>query len=331
MKLEEAVRIWLSQKKESTRKSFERRITRCINLIGPSRALTKITVMDVQRYAEEIRDHTFIRDGKREHYSATTIREEFKAVRVFFNWCVKKQLLKISPARLLERPYVERDTSRDKAMSDEDLQTLLAYTQNIIREHAIIRFASETACRRGEVCSLRISNLNLEKHLLFTDPKTDKVVKIYTAVVFGKTGEREVGFYEATAQALRRYLLRRPICDHDFVFVTDRRKAITADYMDLILHRIADAIKRDWDYELTHCNIHAMRHRIGHAMGDNHTPLTLIATKLGHRSEVTTMTYLPKDHKSAWAEAASHSLTPHVPEVKTDNVIDITEHLKRLK
>jgi integrase len=329
MKLQEAVTIWLSQKKDSTRKSFERRIMRCVNLIGPALNLNKITVMDLQRYSEEIRHHTFIREGKTEHYSSTTIREEFKAVRVFFNWCVKNGLLKLSPARLLALPYLERDTTRDKAMSDEDLQTLLAYTQNIIREHAIIRFASETACRRGEVASLRISNLNLSNPLIFSDPKTNQEIKIYTAIVFGKTGEREVGFYEATAMALRKYLIRRPICDHDFVFVTDKRNAITADYLDLILQRLAKSIKADWDYELTHCNIHAMRHRIGHAMGDNHTPLTLIATKLGHRSETTTMTYLPKDHKSAWAEAASHSLSPVIPEDKKP-IIDLSAYLKKL-
>lgn len=328
MKLQEAVYIWLSQKKDSTRKSFERRIMRCVNLIGPALTLTKISVMDLQRYSEEIRNHTFIREGQREHYSATTIREEFKAVRVFFNWCVKNQLLKISPARLLELPYVERDTSRDKAMSDEDLQTLLAYTQTIIREHAIIRFVSETACRRGEACSLRLSNLNLDKPIIFTDPKTSQEVKIYTAIVFGKTGEREVGFYEPAAQALRRYIIRRPICDHDFVFVTSKRKPITDDYLDLVLRRLAASIKKDWDYELGHWNIHAMRHRIGHAMGDSHTPLTLIATKLGHRSETTTMTYLPKDHKSAWAEAATHSLNPVIPEPK-DNIINLSDYRKK--
>jgi integrase len=98
--------------------------------------------------------------------------------------------------------------------------------------------------------------------------------------------------------------------------------------MDMILQRLAGFIERDWGYTLQNWNIHAMRHRIGHAMGDRHTPLTLIATKLGHRSEVTTMTYLPRDHKSAWAEAASHSLSPVVPQEKT-NIIDITEFLKK--
>src|SRR5690348_2290285 len=197
MLFREAVQIWLDQKKASTRKSYERRIMRCVNRVGGDLPLEKITVSDIHRYAEDLKTYRFEdSEGKLQAYSPTTLREEIKTVHIFFNWCVDKELLDKSPARLTELPLVPVDNTRDKAMTDKDLEVLLAFTQNMPREHALVRFISETACRRGEAATVLMADINLANPHKVYDLFLKQEVEIYTALVGGKTGLREVGFYK---------------------------------------------------------------------------------------------------------------------------------------
>src|SRR5690606_23953786 len=79
------------------------------------------------------------------------------------------------------------------------------------RELAMLMFVAETAARPGEVASLRLDDLDLER---------------LEATVNGKTGKRTVVFSRHTAQALadwlemRRHLMSCWKKEHDYVFVS---------------------------------------------------------------------------------------------------------------
>lgn len=314
MQLSEAIYTFLTGYKQQTRKTYKRYLNQLEGFIGGGMPLEKITVLDIARYSELMREHR-LKSGR--GYALKTLHTAFKSVKTFFNWCVENNLLPESPARTMEVPAIEDVNTRDKAMSDEDLRTLLAYTQNMPREYALIRFASETAARRGGVVSLRLGHLDLN------NPRYVDGQEVYVARIRNKGGKLvEVGFYVTAAQALRRWLLIRPHCEHDYVFTTNRLKPMSDDYADQILRRLASKIKRDWGYEMTNWNFHSMRHRMGHKMGDKNVPISLIAAKLTHRDIMTTARYyLQNDKESAWSSAAGMTLDPQVPEVSSDRNI----------
>lgn len=320
----EGVSIWLSQLKETTARTYRRRIKRCLDLIGRDMPLTEITIGDIHRYARLVRDYTFERNGEQHHYSPRTIAEEFNTVKVFFSWCKKNELIEKSPATILIISKDEMSNStRNKAMSDEDLEILLAFTQNMPREHALIRFQSEAATRTGELISLRTKNISLTEPRNVQHPVTGELVEIYTAIVNGKTGERVVGFFKTAAQALRLWLMKRPVCNHDYCFVTNRGNPLTARYVNQLMKRLAIKIDKQWDKRLVNTNIYSFRHRMGHVMGDANTALPLISAKLGHKSPNSTMHYLPNDAESAWVQSASTVVEPDKHQNK--DIIDLTK------
>ncbi|MEL6528113.1 MAG: site-specific integrase, partial [Chloroflexota bacterium] len=298
MRLDQAVELWVNQQTPQTAKTYAKYANKLMEYIAPGIALAEITPLDMNRYLNGIKGYTFTSpDGEEKHYAIKTMSNHVKHIKIFFSWCVKDaDLLDKSPARLLKVPTVPLTDTRSKAMSDRDLETLLTYTQNKLREHAIIHFAADTACRIGALSNLRIRDLSIDEPLVLDDGSS-----VYTAKVRLKGGNyANVGFSPKAARALREWLVRRPACDHDYVFVTQRRKKMSTDYIGTVLRRLAKDIERDWNYKLTHYNIHSLRHRMGHKMFDDRVNPALVQRKLNHASIETTLKhYAPTDYESA--------------------------------
>lgn len=319
MLLSQALDLWLERYKPSSRSINEHRLNRFLKFVPPSIPLADVSVHDILRYERGLKAHRFMRDDKPHPYAPKTIRMHIVAVKTFFNWCIKHELIEVNPTRLMDTPLEPIDKSRDKVMSDEDLQVLLAYVQTRPFQKALVTFAYQTAARTGEVCSLRKAHLNLDKPTVVYDPVHKKDVKFYRAIVDGKTGEREVGFYHDAAIALRRWLLMRPNVEHDYVFVTRAGTPLTSNTCKKVMGRLKAGIKRDLDFDMTNCSIQSMRKRMGYAMGDSKAALTLIQEKLGHKNPQTTMIYMPKDSASAYTRAADHIVKPALPESDSED------------
>lgn len=316
MLLSQAIDYWLETNKETSQDINSQRLRRFMKFVAPELALADVTVHDIFRFEKGMKAYRFERDGKHVPYAVKTLYMTMQAVCIFFNWCVEHELIEQNPTRLMKLPVVPVDKSRDKVMSEADLQTLLAYVRTKPLQNALVTFAYQTAARTGEVCSLGLANLRTSlkhPHTVY-DPLQECEVEFYTAVVDGKTGQREVGFYKEAATALRRWLVKRPVVNHDFVFVTKFGTPLNAGTCKQIMRRLKLGIQKDLDYEMANCNIQSMRHRMGHAMGDAHVPPALIQAKLGHKDiEITISTYMPKDDASAHSRAAAHTVMPLLP------------------
>lgn len=320
LSLADAVEIWLERYKDSSREINAHRIGRFLEFVAPSIPLTDVDVIDILRYQQGLKAYRFIHKGKETPYSQKTLRMHMLCVKIFFNWCQKKELLKKSPARLMEAPAEPIDETRDKVMEEDDLQIILAFTKPNPLKSAFVHFSYESACRTGEVCSLRISNLNLDKPLVWIDPNNGTKILYYTTIVSGKTGPREVSFYSDTAKALRRWLIMRPVLEHDYVFVTRTGKPYTANQAKQVMRRIREGIKKHLGHTVKVGNIQSMRKRMGHVMGDANTPQTRIQNKLGHKRSETTLVYIPKDTASAFGQAGNFTVEPKLPDNGTDKI-----------
>jgi len=310
MLLREAIDIWLSQHIATTRESYSRPITYMLNRVGAELELDDITPADMVRYSRYILE--------REDYAIKTKEKHIKTTKTFFNWLVKMDFLLKSPARVLKTPKVPRRVNREKAITDADLEVLLAYLQLDqsaagVRNYALVRFLADTGARGGGVVGLKIVNLFLNE--------------MYALIVEKGNKARKVAFSEECARALRVWLLRRPAIKSAYVFLSLRgkNKKLTVNYVGTILFRAVQYVKRDWGYTIQRANPHSMRHRIGHKMADERETPRAIADALGHERIMTAQeSYVDYDFEDIAEKVRRHSLAGQRPRSAEEKIIDLT-------
>lgn len=103
-------------------------------------------------------------DGILERGSPGAAQHAFAAVRKFFNWCVERGLLEVSPCMGMKNPT--KPKSRDWVLSDEELRLVWrAATQVGYPVGPITQLLILTGQRRGEVAGMRWPDLDLADKL----------------------------------------------------------------------------------------------------------------------------------------------------------------------
>ena len=126
--------------KPRTTKDYERLLTRHFKFKG--KKLFEITRADIQKSLAKL-IHT-----PSEHHHA------YVAVRVFFNWAYRKELIETNPADRLQKP--KRTQSRERVLDERELAQVL--TTALTHEWpygAIVALCILTGMRRGEVAMLQ--------------------------------------------------------------------------------------------------------------------------------------------------------------------------------
>lgn len=256
--LDFAVRFFLEKlRNKQTRKTYNYCLAEFQKVVGEGRTLQSITPVDVQKY---------INAQVGRNNKPYTIYKRHKELRAFFNWCIRMKYLEDNPALAvkLKKPDVPVD-ERD-VISIEDILKLKHYLE-VTRDAkllAMVSFLADTGCRRGGIANLKISDLDLDNR---------------TAMVFEK-GEklREVDYSEGTANALRTWLEKRPICDHNYVFTGSSKP-----YAPMQAPSIAQVIRRRCaSAGIGSFGTHTFRHRKGFEMFKTGAAPILVAKVLGH-------------------------------------------------
>jgi integrase len=90
-----------------------------------------------------------------------------KLVSKFFNWCVDADILAVSPAAGIKKPFAER--SRDRVLTDDELQAVWRAADSIGYPFGtIVQLLALTGQRRGEVAGMRWDEIEGD---LWTLPK----------------------------------------------------------------------------------------------------------------------------------------------------------------
>lgn len=118
--------------------------------IWGERALNSISRDDVMRVIDDVVART----------SAATGHNRFVYARHFFNWCVGRGYLDVSPMAKLNPPPKARD--RDRVLSDNELSRIFVAARKMEYPYgAIIMLLILTAQRKSEVAGIRWSELNI--------------------------------------------------------------------------------------------------------------------------------------------------------------------------
>ena len=272
--LADAIALFLSQKTAGSAKAYGVELIPLRDWVGPNRPVAAVNALELVQYV--------VRECPPERYAPATRLKKVKAIRIFFNWLVKKRLITESPASLVDLPRVPRELTRQKAMPDEDARLLIQYAEGNTtlsarrpRDLALFLMMYDTGIRRGEAAGLTVEALDLDRK---------------QAYIFGKGRRHMIRWGSACHLALVAWLEDHP--GRGALF-HPQGKPMQAASISQIIRRACKVLKiNSW-------GAHSLRHAFGHRLADNGVPITLAQVALGHESDASTKVYFPHDLPSA--------------------------------
>jgi integrase/recombinase XerD len=284
MKLIDALEIYLRQyTKAHTRYNYERVLRPLVEHLGTTISADRVRAIDLQEWVNNIH-HQAIRFENHPRrkpevgsLSPHTIYSRVKCIRAFFNWLVKMDVIppEKNPVRNLKQKRLTRAVSDKRIATDAEIQRLTMVVYGHQRNYAMFLFMRDTACRSMEVAGLTLAKLHVDG--------------LYAEVLGKGDIERDSFFGEECAHALRRWLLRRPIVEHDYVFCATRKP-----YAPLTPTAVSDMIERAAVAAGIERPLHA--HHIRHWRATNliqqNVDIPTVAAAIGDTIETTQAHYL---------------------------------------
>lgn len=224
-------------------------------------------------------------------FARRTIARKLSAVRSFFRYLHREELLDANPARAVRSPKLQRSLpawlTRDDARKLFDHAEARAADNSFrgVRDLAIFETFYGSGMRLSELCGLDLADLDLVAD---------------QAKVRGKgRKERIVPLGASASRVLRRYELRRSEVlqksggDRNAVFISERGKRLSARQVQNIVTGLLRTIADDEGL-----SPHALRHSFATHLLDAGADLMAVKELLGHASLSTTRiyTHTSKEH-----------------------------------
>lgn len=276
MKLGQAVNLFVrGYRNDQTRHTYEIVMSHLLQHIDASLDVADIHPVDLVEYGQLIDQNPAWAEATRRKYA--------KSVKTFFNWLEKIEAVAKSPAKnVIRARKLPTYISRDKAITDDELNALLTWSQFKPRYDALFKLLRDSGCRIGGAAGLKASDIDFERGVARVTEKGNKT--------------RLIAFGPEAANALRRWLLIRKPDTGPYVF-TANGQPIKSTSLAQLVSRAASQIG------LRSLGPHHFRHRKGHQLADAHVAPSIAATALGHSDPNITLTYYyPADWASAEAE-----------------------------
>ncbi|MBI5650403.1 MAG: tyrosine-type recombinase/integrase [Chloroflexi bacterium] len=210
---------------------------------------------------------TFIANMQERGLSAYTIRNTVRVLKVFFRWCVAEGLIETNPTDSLKIPKTPKRVPR--GILQEDLRGLLAVANE--RDRAILLVLADCGVRVGELCGMKISELDLPGKTISVIGKGDR--------------ERFVFLSPITCKAIEQWVAVRT-SNSPYLFVSEQGNRFCPNTVTQILRRLG---KRAGIRG--RCNPHSFRHAFARDYLMNGGDLASLSLQLGHTDIQTTMIY----------------------------------------
>lgn len=297
MQLEAAIDLFLNGHIATTQQAYRYPLRSLQNHLGPARPIDAVSPALLVEYVQNVID--------KKDCSPATRQKHIKAIKVFFNWAVRLELIGKSPAKVIKGKRLIRAVNRNKAMSDDELNKLLEAVRFKPQVYAVIMFLADTGARRGGAVGLRMQDLDLEKMVAVITEKGEKT--------------RNVAFGEKCADAIVQWLAYRQkhyqITD---VYVFSRHgELMNANALSQMIRRACKAAG------VRSLGSHSLRHRKGHQMADAKVAPSVAATALGHTDPMITLTYYyPADWESAEKALRALATNPDVEQPPSPKVVN---------
>lgn len=227
----------------------------------------------------------FLADMSRRGLSRRTIARKLSAVRSFFRWLHREEVVEANPARAVRSPKLERHLPG--WLSRGDMERVLQLAENRAaeggfrgaRDLAIVETFYSTGMRLSELQGLDMQDLDLLGDQVRVRGKGRK--------------ERIVPLGRHAVTALRRYELRRAEVlarcvggDRRAVFISERGQRLSVRQIQNIVRSFLDAVAEE-----AGLSTHSLRHTFATHLLDAGADLMAVKELLGHASLSTTRIY----------------------------------------
>jgi len=242
------------------------------------RRLEDVTPDELRAYMRSQREATYTRKGQPNivhRLSAASVRHRYNAARTFFTWCVDDGRIKLSTMSALKPPKGENRVR--EGFTREDQRALVETTGTAkgmlrYRDRAIVLMGIDVGARAGEICSLQISDIDWNKHLV---------------VLHGKNSEdRRLRMGRALEKALRDWLAVRPSVPFQEVFVTQRMTRMSGKTLWAMMRNLGIHAQVD------NAHPHRLRHTFAAEFTAANRDVYATKARLGHKKLATTEKYL---------------------------------------
>jgi integrase/recombinase XerC len=221
----------------------------------------------------------------RRRLARRSIARKLSAVRSFFRWLQREDVLEASPAKAVRSPKLEKKLP--SWLTRAEVDRLFEFAENRsaengfrgVRDHAIVELFYATGMRLSELRALDFDDVDLIGDQVKLKGKGRK--------------ERIVPLGRKAVQALRRYEPRRAEAlhradggDRRAVFISERGKRLSARQLQNIVRRFLDVAADD-----AGVSTHSLRHSFATHLLDAGADLMAVKELLGHASLSTTRIY----------------------------------------
>ncbi|KAA8921895.1 site-specific tyrosine recombinase/integron integrase [Thermoplasma sp.] len=219
----------------------------------------EITPMDIERYKNFL--------AVKMKYSKTSQYLAIKAVKLFYKSLEIRVPVNLTPPK--------RPSHIPVYLSEDEARRLIEASRSDVRAHAIVSVLAYTGMRVGELCNLRISDVDLQEAIInVRSGKGDK--------------DRIVIMSEECVKALASYMdVRLSIeSDNDYLFVSSRHVKFDTSTIERMIRDLGR--KAGIQKNVTP---HVLRHTFATSVLRNGGDIRFIQQILGHASVATTQIY----------------------------------------
>lgn len=216
------------------------------------------------------------KDGK--PFTSGAHKNAVMAIKSFFRWLYRRNLLLSNPSAAIEYPKIERRLPRvilTKEEAKKILDTPKGNTPRVLRDRAILETLYSTGIRVSEASNLTPDDVDTEERVL--------------RVIQGKgRKDRNVPLTRLAALAIETYLVKaRPRLGRGrFLFLSTRGRKMDTQALNSVVHAWA---KKAGIKKRVTC--HTFRHSVATHLLKGRADIRHIQTLLGHSSLETTQRY----------------------------------------
>ena len=209
--------------------------------------------------------------------SPVTVNHDLKLLRKMFNWGIRKGYLQRTPFKVGTEPaiFLQKEIPRSRRLeSDEDEKRLLEAANPHLQ--AVIVAMLDTACRPGEILSLQLRDVNLERRELTIRAENEKTRRLKIIPISSRL--------LAVLEMRRLDPAGRPHGPGAYVFGDP-------------LGRRIKSVQEAWQTTrgkagLPDLQLRDLRHEAGSRFEEAGMPISYVSALLGHTNLTTTSRYL---------------------------------------
>jgi site-specific recombinase XerD len=283
--VETFLRMELIGRSEQTRLWYRRKLYTMLDGLG-DRPLADLMEADLLSYYASLAERMTRYGGDSTHpvcdgrLSTYTLHGHLRAMKRFYSWLHRKDILPVNLAAGLDLPRLPR--SGRKGISEANLSAILEAAGDSPRDSALLLFLESTGVRRGGVESLCLDDLNL-------DNQEDRIRRRVSVREKGEK-ERTVIMSHKALEALSAWLMLRPEVDDDHVFLGSSPgqpwHALKADGISGIVARYKKRLGLRGP-----CSPHQWRHRWARHRLHKGMELSQVSQLLGHEDVAITVKF----------------------------------------